>query len=622
MNHSIFPKLLIATIFISFFSKGFCGSKGDDLFTVLSLYQKVTFEKKDGKLLAQLEVTEWIQCNSKTGELYRKAIYFDDESTIEEVEIDGRNQKYIVSNDLPHDGIFHNDTKMAYFDYNFGTSTKRPLELKYTKKYLDFKFIDILRFVNNKYATNESNIEIVIPSWLDCRIKEFNFENNNVVKSKKVEDGDTLYIYTKKNIAAEGEFKSKPDFRKYEPHMLLLPYHMTIDKKQVDLLPSIDKLYAWYSSLAAQIGNDTKEVEAKAKELTAGLTTDEEKIKAIFYFVQDNIKYIAFEAGIMGFKPESCQNVYQKKFGDCKGMANLAKTMLVALGYDARLTWLGTHDIPYDYSFPSMYVDNHMICTVLLNGKQIFIDPTESESDLNVYADRIQGREVLIEDGPKYIKSKVPLQDSSMHRFIQNVQLKLDGTELIGEAREQMMGNSKTRFSNFIKAISKKDKLDALKYYISQNDKNITVTSTQDDIHPEHDKAFNLNYKMAVSNQIVKVGKEKYVNIEFEQPLLSIEIEEGRNCAYDLDRKINASYTTTLSIPANHKVTYLPSAIELSNSDWQVKLSYELEGDKVIYKKSVHSKTTEISKDKLGEWKAFSTKLKAFYEDRLVLEEQ
>jgi hypothetical protein len=615
------PSLRFFSFFLLlfFYSIGFCNDK--NTFTILSSTQTLKFSQEEGKLIARLDVVEFIKCNSKTGELFKKVIYFDDESAIEKITIDGAVRKYIISNDLPSGGIFHNDTKLAYFDYRFGTNTEKSIELRYTKKFLDFKFIDLLSFNNYHYATKESMINVEIPSWLNCSLKEFNFENATILKSDDVDDDTKIQVYKATSIPVQSDLKSRPDFRKYEPHIMVLPNFMTVNNKKVELMPSLDKLYSWYKSLANQIGNDTKVIEAKAKELTAGLSNDEDKIKAIFYFIQDNIKYIAFEAGIMGFKPESCQNVLQKKYGDCKGMANLAKTMLVSLGFDARLTWLGTNDIPYDYSFPSLYVDNHMICTVLLNGKQIFVDPTETESDLNQYADRIQGREVLIEDGVNFIKSRVPFQDESKHGFTQKMNLQIDGNKVIGDAVEVMKGNNKTRFANFIKSISKKDKIDALKYYVSQNDNNILVSSHQQDIYPQHDQDFKLEYNLSVNNQILQIGKEKYINLEFEKPLEFISIEDGRDCAFDLDNKINKDYTTVFSIPANHKVTYVPDPIAISNEDWDVKMSYEIAADKVIYKKSLHTKTTEIKKSKLAEWKLFSTKLKEFYEDRIIIKE-
>ena len=87
-------------------------------------------------------------------------------------------------------------------------------------------------------------------------------------------------------------------------------------------------------------------------------------------------------------------------------MAHLTKELLKALGFDARLCWIGTNHIAYDYSTPSIAVDNHMICALLYQGKTYFLDATENYIGFNEYAERIQSRQVLIEDGDKYIYTK------------------------------------------------------------------------------------------------------------------------------------------------------------------------------------------------------------------------
>lgn len=81
---------------------------------------------------------------------------------------------------------------------------------------------------------------------------------------------------------------------------------------------------------------------------------------------------------------------FSKKYGDCKGMAILLKTMLVEAGYDARLVWIGTDHISYDYSTPSLSVDNHMITAIMVDGKPIFIDGTEKFNSYGTFATRIQ----------------------------------------------------------------------------------------------------------------------------------------------------------------------------------------------------------------------------------------
>ena len=169
-----------------------------------------------------------------------------------------------------------------------------------------------------------------------------------------------------------------------------------------------------------------------------------EKIESIFYWVQDNIRYIAFEDGIMGFKPDAAQNVLKNKYGDCKGKANLLKEMLKLAGYDARLTWIGTSDLPYDYSLPSLAVDNHMICTVILNGKKYFLDGTEYFIALNDYSQRIQGKQVLIEDGKNYILDRVPVFPPERNKVKRITKLSLEADALNGNTSVEYNGESKT----------------------------------------------------------------------------------------------------------------------------------------------------------------------------------
>ena len=77
-------------------------------------------------------------------------------------------------------------------------------------------------------------------------------------------------------------------------------------------------------------------------------------------------------------------------------MANLLKAMLIEAGFDARLTWIGTKRIAYDYSTPSLAVDNHMICSLVKDGEIIFLDGTEKFNSLGEYANRIQGKQVQL----------------------------------------------------------------------------------------------------------------------------------------------------------------------------------------------------------------------------------
>jgi hypothetical protein len=61
--------------------------------------------------------------------------------------------------------------------------------------------------------------------------------------------------------------------------------------------------------------------------------------------VQANIRYIAFEDGIAGYKPANAQMCTRKSMAIARVWPIFTKEMLTALGFDARLCWLGTNHI-------------------------------------------------------------------------------------------------------------------------------------------------------------------------------------------------------------------------------------------------------------------------------------
>lgn len=591
----------------------------NETFTILSSKQSITFDIEKNELVTTLSIEEVIQCNVKTGEYFKKFLFFDNTSEIKNIVLNGSFTKPIISDEIPRRDIFHSDSKLAYVDFRFGVKTKN-LKIESNKIFNDFKFIDLLRFQLYGHEVIHSEISIEIPNWLDCDIQKFNFDGYNVIATTENKKKSIIYTFIAKNIPADQKLKAEPDFRQYKPHIMLLPKQMTINNGIKALLPDVNSLYTWYNNLAKDAGNDKTVLQGLVKDLTKDKTSDIDKIKSIFYYIQNNIKYVAFEHGIMGFKPESCQTVFNNKFGDCKGMSNLAKEMLEMVGIDARLTWLGTDGIPYNYDFPSVYVDNHVICTVILDGKYIFLDPTEKNIDILKYADRIQGREVMIQNGDKYIRSTIPLQNSEDHLLKNELKVNMEGDQINGDGQIVLKGNAKKEFTSYLESSSEKNKEKALNYYLSKNNNNFVGTSTQKDILPQRDEDFSLNYSFIAKNQIIESGNEKYINLEFDRTLSSMEIEENRNCNYFHGYKYFEESITELKIPSNHTVKYLPESISENDPIGSFHLSYEVKDGRLFYHKKLALNKTEIPMAHFPKWKKMIKQLKDFYDDRVVME--
>ena len=81
------------------------------------------------------------------------------------------------------------------------------------------------------------------------------------------------------------------------------------------LLDGVGGLYSWYYSLVENINKEDTdpELEVLVAELIKGKTSDLEKVKALYYWTQKNIKYIAFEYALGGFHLQEKLMMYFKK---------------------------------------------------------------------------------------------------------------------------------------------------------------------------------------------------------------------------------------------------------------------------------------------------------------------
>ena len=112
------------------------------------------------------------------------------------------------------------------------------------------------------------------------------------------------------------------------------------------------------------------------------------------------------------------------------------------------MTWIGTRHIPYDYTLPSLAVDNHCISTVILGGKEYFLDGTEKYIPFGDYAWRIQGKEVLIGKGENYDVKKVPVLDKEKSKILTQTSFKLENNILKGHVKATLTGEQRTAFTS------------------------------------------------------------------------------------------------------------------------------------------------------------------------------
>lgn len=145
---------------------------------------------------------------------------------------------------------------------------------------------------------------------------------------------------------------------------------------------------AWYHGLAESRVTPDAAIKAKAAELTAGKTTDEAKIKAIYAYVSAEIRYIGVALGQGRYQPHLASEVLENQYGDCKDKATLLSSLLAAAGYKSDTVLIGA-GIRFNEEVPSPAAFNHAITVVAptaagAGAEPIWLDSTQEVAPYRV----------------------------------------------------------------------------------------------------------------------------------------------------------------------------------------------------------------------------------------------
>jgi len=164
---------------------------------------------------------------------------------------------------------------------------------------------------------------------------------------------------------------------------------------QVTTFTSWQDVGRWYGDLQKEPLQVTPPIQAKADELTKGLKTNDEKIRAIYSFVALKFHYIGLDFGIGRYQPHAADDVLDNGYGDCKDKHTLLASLLKAAGIDAWPALIhATRKLDPDVPSPAQF--NHVITVVPQGDKFIWLDTTPEVSPYSFLMLTLRGKQALV----------------------------------------------------------------------------------------------------------------------------------------------------------------------------------------------------------------------------------
>ena len=560
----------------------------DDKVIITHRSDTYTFFEKDGKMKARHDVKEEYKLNSNLSQVIQPSIIYSNDELIslKSASCSGSKAQY---KSIAPEGIFFDGSQVCYF---LTTLTPRtPVRTaKFSRVINDARYLARIDLCK-QYFTQVHTVSMFFPKDMTpLRLIPMNLPEDTQVDTIATSDGTTI-TYTLRHCKPFQEETMEPPHQRIAPQILV-----------TGLFRDHHELFHWESQFSV---SDTviPSLSTLLAEINCDSHSDIDRLRNTFQWVQHNIRYIAFEAGDASFQPDCPSEVLRKRYGDCKGMAMLLRTLLRAQGFDARLTDIGTTEIPYRISqYPTLAAANHKICTVFHQGHTYFLDATHPHLPLGYFPQSIQGKEAMIENGDDCILHDVPLLPTSLSSdsLYYEYNLTSDGI-LTGLAERFFSGDMKEAFMQYYESKKQGDRNQIIVNNLSGSNQ-CRVSNAQ---LIENDSLYYTVISGDIDNNsaVQFIENEFYLDVNPRINKAGIKIDTLKR---EHDAWFPVRHRTVCEVrvhlPQNYIVTHLPQGIELSVEQEHLTCTFSQEGNTIIFRQSMQLNNQHLPLTQISAW--------------------
>ena len=624
--------LLVLFLLVSFLGYSQDFSNEDFIYLKRHEHIKIGLAKQSFEITKLVsEQAEYLSANK----LYfaNESMSFDSFTSIEDIDAytylpsSNKNIKvdYIETKREFDNGIFYSDQESKIF--TFPAVTKGAItNLNYKEVIKDPHFLGLFRF-GTYVPTKSAQLSIEFPSNVSIGYIDFNTKDISVDFKQETSKDITTYTWTANNTKGYQSEDDGESVLYFVPHIIVYIKSYEYKGERYNVLNDVNDLYKWYASLEDQIDtNDLQKVYKIANDITKSLPTKREKAEAIFHWVQNNINYVAFEDGLGGFIPRGAASVCDKRYGDCKDMANLLYEMLNHVGIEAYRTWIGTRDRPYTYSqVPTPMVDNHMITTAIIDGETIFLDGTDSYVPFGMPSAFTQTKEALLGINNTTFKLiTVPVQKAEQSVTDVNTAIHIKDDMFIVSEKRLLSGYEKVEFiTDYLYKKATKTEEEFLNTTLALGNNKTSYNNITKQNFDNKRNPLELSYNLTIDNYVKKVGTKLYINLDIDRVLSKSKVDiEDKKYDKKIDHTYTKNYVTTLTIPEGYTASFIPEDLSFENENYGYKITYTQKDNTIIQHKNIFVNTLSVKKQDFESWNEFIKSLIKAYKKSIILEQK
>ena len=382
----------------------------------------------------------------------------------------------------------------------------------------------------------------------------------------------------------------------------------------------------WYVNLTNGRRDTSPQISAQVASLTATARTPVEKMRALTYFVQHDIRYVAIELGIGGWQPHSASDVFTHHYGDCKDKATLLSSMLSQLGIESFYVLINVERGSVFPETPARIGFNHAILAIKLpagvsdpsliatvqhprHGTILYFDPTNELTPFGEIGGYLQANYGLLvtPEGGELVE--LPEQPASMNSIERTGTLTLDLTgTLKGEVRETRLGDRARSERWRLRTVTKDtDRIKPIEDLLAGSLSLFHITKATVVNLNQTDQPFGFNYTFEAQNYAKNAGglllvRPRVLGVKGSGVL---ETKEPRKFSIEFEGPSRDTDTFDITIPAGLAVDDVPPPVDADYGFASYHSKTEVKGNVIHYSRTFEVKELSVPVAKADQLKKF-----------------
>jgi hypothetical protein len=483
-----------------------------------------------------------------------------------------------------YDGLAINNEDMMTDEHVLGvrhvvSSYPTTIEVEYEEDLSSFISLDDWKIQALEQSVQNETYKVLARPEIGFRYDD---KNISLKPDKASENGYDTYTWHLKNIRA---IKQEDEVL---PWTILPCISFGTNKFNCYGFPgdidSWQNLGKWIYNLNSDVCTLTPERIAEVQKMTDTIKTDKAKARFLYEYLQQNTRYVSIQLGIGGYKPFAASFVDDKKYGDCKALANYMYALLKAVNIPSywAVVRAGTNEPPADPAFPNSQFNHEILCIPFKNDTT-WIDCTSTTQPFGKLGSFTENRNALLitPEGGKLINTpKSTIEDN---QFNSEVYLQLDSD---GGAKAHVKilatGGYREMFIQEIEPLKVDDQKQQLMDYLKLKQPSVFDYKLSGNTGSVKELDIDLEYDRFCD---ISAGDKLFYHPHvFDLWGATIPILDKRRSDYYFEHPMHKTCITTIDLPAGYVVETLPpdQSLKFTYGNYEVKYVYNAIKNQVI----------------------------------------